>query len=100
MIQSSLEPVVAFVTQMLMTAARLSHVGELPGLLTKIPHPVLICGHCLAIAGMTKQSYSGRLMSYVLVRGLGFGTTSLARRSVLSLFFTLSRVYCWLLVET
>jgi hypothetical protein len=73
MIQSSLEPVVAFVTQMLMTAARLSHVGELPGLLTKIPHPVLISGHCLAIAGMTKQSYSGRLMSYVLGLLLAFG---------------------------
>lgn len=68
MIHSALQPAVAFVTQMLMTAARLSHVGELPGLLTKIPHPVLISGHCLAVAGMTKQSYSGRLISYVLVR--------------------------------
>lgn len=98
MIQSALEPAVAFVTQMLMTAARLSHVGDLPGLLTKVPHPVLISGHCLAIAGMTKQSYSGRLMSYVLVCVFGLGATTDARCSLTFLLFNLSRVYCWLSV--
>lgn len=79
MINAALEPALAFLTQMLMTAARLTHIGELPVLLTKVPHPVLISGHCLAIAGMTKQSYSGRLISYVLVRAVGLGTTVVSR---------------------
>jgi len=63
-----IQPAVAFATDLLKTSARLSHVGDVPGLLTKIPYPVLLTGHCLAISGLSKDSSSGRLMNFVVVR--------------------------------
>ena len=67
MMMSTLEPLVAFVTTLLKTTAQVSRVGQLPELVSMVPFTVLLVGHCLAVAGFTKNAYSGRLLSYVLV---------------------------------
>jgi len=68
-----IQPAVAFVTDLLKTSAKLSHVGDVPGLLTKVPYPVLLTGHCLAVSGLSKDLSSGRLLSFVVGFMLAFG---------------------------
>ena len=68
MMMTTLDHVVALVTKALMRMAALSRIGTVPGLIASIPLTVLLTGHCLAVAGMTKKAYSGRFMSYILVR--------------------------------
>jgi len=67
-----IQPAVAFVTDLLKTSAKLSHVGDVPGLLTKVPYPVLLTGHCLAVSGLSKDLSSGRLLSFVVVRWMSY----------------------------
>ncbi len=91
MIAQQLAPVLAFVTQLLSTAAAVSRIGAVPALIAKVPGAwcrssnfakfrlpvshlprspfaavnVLLYGHCLSVAGMSKTN--GGLSSYVLV---------------------------------
>ena len=64
-----IEPGLALLTQLLKTVATMSHIGQVPELVAKVPTTLLLVGHCLAIAGMTKNAYSGKLMGYVMVGG-------------------------------
>jgi len=70
MIAQTLAPAVELLVSVLKSFAALSRVGALPGLVAKVPVSLLLAGHCLAVAGMTKGAHGGRIASYVLVRAL------------------------------
>lgn len=53
-------------TNVLSTAADITHLGDVPGLVANVPLTFLLVGHCLAIAGMTKGRWGGsQLLSFV-----------------------------------
>jgi hypothetical protein len=63
----ALQPAVEILVSVLKTVAALSRLAQLPVLVSKIPHDVILAGHCLAVAGMSKTVHTGRLASYVTV---------------------------------
>jgi hypothetical protein len=57
------------VSDILSTAATVTRIDILPALVAHVPLTVLLVGHCLAIAGLTRGRYTGALLSFVQVSG-------------------------------
>lgn len=74
MATTSLTNAVGFVSNVLSSAADVAHIGDVPTLTSTIPFRVLLLGHCLAIAGMTRGRYPGsQLLSFVQGFLMAFG---------------------------
>lgn len=68
-----LNTVTNLVTNVLSTTAKVTHLGELPGLTGRIPIEVLLVGHCLAVASITKGRFGGKLLNFVQGFLMAFG---------------------------
>jgi hypothetical protein len=60
-------------TKALGWAASVTHVGEVAPLVDRIPIALLLVGHCLAVAGVSRGRYASQLLGYVQGFLMAFG---------------------------
>lgn len=69
---------ISVLSQVLATTAKLTHIGEVPALIGRVPAEALILGHCLAVAAFTKGAWPTKLLGYVQGFLMAFGGGILA----------------------